>query len=553
MDELINMLTTGANNKTILTIDEPSRSINYAGELILGVECDKQAERIYFHIPRTIIMGNTTPVDLKGSNIEIYVNFENALGNTYRTQCVDKPVIKDSTDIDDGTTPLEFSWVISNEVTAARGTVKFSICVEVLNDGKEITNEWYTIPFEGKILKGVYVSDTTNEVIIHPQASMALLMSRVAEFESFLDDYAGYTKSETEAKFTALESKYALQETVNKIISPTSTGTNGQLLKSNGYGAKPTWVTLNSDMVAIDSSIGNGLVSGSLNLSNHLKAIYEALDQAPTHDDIADAVKQVAIGDLNITSGDISHNGSDLNQYLTTLYDNLDGRVKTSFCDVKLDQNTIKFTKDDTTETWISLTSMNVKHGTKWLGSIVDTITNYANDSFCEAEANGGSIIFKTNGGSTSQLPLNLTSNHISHGGESLNSVINVLQKANWKPCSNLDSIKDCSGYYIVNYKHSNGDIHSYFGYVNININYTSDSYLRGRIYFTKNDNSETYTEHEELLRVSVEVDEYGVSDVTVILYDKVNGSLNNGVVVSNKLNSNAEDLVFQGVWRLDI
>lgn len=566
MDELINMLTTGANNKTILTIDEPSRSINYAGELILGVECDKQAERIYFHIPRTIIMGNTTPVDLKGSNIEIYVNFENALGNVYRTQCVDKPIIKDSTDVDDGTTPLEFSWVISNEVTAARGTVKFSICVEVLNAEKEITNEWYTIPFEGKILKGVYVSDTTNEVVIHPQASMALLMSRVAEFEEFLSDYAGYTKRETDSMFTALESKYALQDTVNKIISPASTGVNGQLLKSNGYGAKPTWVTLNSDMVSIDSSIGNGLVFGSLNLSNHLKAIYEALDKAPTHSDIAEAVKQVAIGDLNITSGDISHNGSDLNQYLVNLSTELINKTDECFVGVDLTNGYLTFTRNNGTKSNITLTSYSIKHGTKNVGDVLTTASSYANNSFCEADASGGAITFTTNGGSTSRLPLNLTTNHITHGGIQLNTIIDSVHNlTGWRKCNNLGiqigvgvatGVNDTfesdpdyfkSGYYVFKFKTTNNVEKYYMGHVVVEND--SNSYLKGNIRYVLNKSSEgytTYDEYTDILKINCVEDEHGWTAKVSFHTLKSN--------VTNEMSDVDNPLVtWQGVWRLDI
>jgi hypothetical protein len=439
-------------------------------------------------------------VDLKGDNIEIYVNFENALGHTYCTQCVDKPNVTGTSDTDDGTQLLEFSWVITNEVTASKGTVKFSVCVKVLNSSNEITNEWYTVPFEGKILRGINVTDETTEVVVYPTSSMALLMSKVAEFEASLDDYAGYTKDETNAKFEALDLKYALQTTVNAIIAPNTAGNAGQILRSKGSSNKPEWVTLSDSMININSSIGSGVYTGTSNLTNHLIAIYNKLGTIPT----------------GITTENIKHDdGSADGIWLDTFLMGLQNQVNNSVSDVALSGNTLTFTRNNGSNIPISIPT-NTK---EWKPV---TMKKYDDSSDMTID-------------------------------EVVSSVANT---------SFLASSMGGSGYFI--FKFEDETLHQYkyyMGYVNLDNSdklYNGYSYLKGLVAnIVQNPGTEgsTINRYEEYLRIKFT--DYNTSGINNSI------DLTFCVVIDNKIYENHHSyydgmpefllLTFKGAWRLDI
>ena len=103
------------NGYTVLTIDEPTRSIQYDGDLILGVEGDKYAERIYFVAPK--IVGDD--IDLSASTTRIDVKFTNGYGESYYIQSTDIKAQEDGN--------VTFSWLLTEKVAVTYGNVPFML------------------------------------------------------------------------------------------------------------------------------------------------------------------------------------------------------------------------------------------------------------------------------------------------------------------------------------------------------------------------------------------------------------------------------------------
>lgn len=172
----IETLTDNAmnNGEITLTVDEQSRKLQYEGELVLGVEHDHQAEQVNFVFPLEV--GNN--IDLTIDTVKIFIDFKNAHNKTYIYECTDKTVEEES---------VTFSWLLTDTVTAEKGTVEFTVCVKNYNTDGSLENEWHTVPFTGVVLKGI---DTNNaSTIINDKTVETTIQDKVdVAFEELKDE-----------------------------------------------------------------------------------------------------------------------------------------------------------------------------------------------------------------------------------------------------------------------------------------------------------------------------------------------------------------------------
>lgn len=169
------------NGDIVLTIDEPTREIRYTGELLLGVEGDCQAEKIYFEAPKTV--GNF--IDLQAESTLIYVDFKTAEGEPYFIECGDREYHED-------TDTVSFSWLLTERVAVKKGTVKFRVCVKTDEDEPK---EWHTSIFTGKILEGINVEGKSPEIVPDETITTYKLMEEVKALQARLADIEAYADS----------------------------------------------------------------------------------------------------------------------------------------------------------------------------------------------------------------------------------------------------------------------------------------------------------------------------------------------------------------------
>lgn len=124
----------------IFEIDPETRVITVpASEKLFGVANDGNSERKHFRCPK--IVGDN--IDL--STMHLYVNYQNANGekSAYLVEDV-------QTDGD----YITFSWLISPNVTAYKGQIKYIVCAK-----NGATAEWNTTLAEGTVLEGLEATD----------------------------------------------------------------------------------------------------------------------------------------------------------------------------------------------------------------------------------------------------------------------------------------------------------------------------------------------------------------------------------------------------------
>ena len=211
--------------KTIITIDENARTLSCKDKVLIGVESDYEAKRLYFVAPKFIWMDQK--IDLSSPDVKIYVKYKNAYSEPYYIECTDKKV--DETD----NSKITFSWLIGDTATLRKGNVTFSVwfrkgTLETNSEGvkelKNVTNEWHTTTITGEVLAGIDTSTATEEIIQDKTASIYALYERIyategsftAAAQNAKDDINKYkTDAEIAAQAAQVNAQTAAQEANN--------------------------------------------------------------------------------------------------------------------------------------------------------------------------------------------------------------------------------------------------------------------------------------------------------------------------------------------------
>ena len=246
--------------KTIITIDENARTLSCKDKVLIGVESDYEAKRLYFVAPKFIWMDQK--IDLSSPDVKIYVKYKNAYSEPYYVECTDKKI--DETD----TSKITFSWLIGDTATLRKGNITFSVwfrkgTLETNSEGikvlKNVTNEWHTTTITGEVLAGIDTSTATEEIIQDKTASIYALYERI---------YA------TEKSFTS-----AAQDAKNDINKyKTDAETAAQAAKADAETARTEANSAKTDaLTAISSAKTDALSSISTNVNEAKAAKTEAV------------------------------------------------------------------------------------------------------------------------------------------------------------------------------------------------------------------------------------------------------------------------------------
>lgn len=135
-DEVLKQMQIAAVMQTdnpVCVIDAQSRTITVPDQYkLLGVENDKQVERIYFRCPK--IVGDNQDLS---QDYQLFVNYQNANGDPDAYHIDDMEVDGDN---------ITFSWILEENVTKYKGNIKFAFGAikpgdEILDSDK---NRWNT-------------------------------------------------------------------------------------------------------------------------------------------------------------------------------------------------------------------------------------------------------------------------------------------------------------------------------------------------------------------------------------------------------------------------
>lgn len=133
----------------IFQINPENRTITVPeSEKIFGVANDGNAERKHFKCPK--IVGDN--IDL--STMHLYINYQNANGQKY-------PYLVE--DVQTDSDYITFTWLISPDVVAYKGQIKFIVCAKKADSSGNLVNEWNTTLAEGTVLEGLEVAGEVAE------------------------------------------------------------------------------------------------------------------------------------------------------------------------------------------------------------------------------------------------------------------------------------------------------------------------------------------------------------------------------------------------------
>lgn len=141
-DEILSQLATEEDK--VLVINNDLRTITIPQTVkMLGVESDEDVLRLHFRMPKTY--GET---DL--SEFVIRINYINAkgIGDIY--------TVSDTSIVDD---TITFSWLISRNATAYKGSVRFIVCLKLYDETGLLIKEYNTTVSSLPVLEGLEVSD----------------------------------------------------------------------------------------------------------------------------------------------------------------------------------------------------------------------------------------------------------------------------------------------------------------------------------------------------------------------------------------------------------
>lgn len=264
--EALMLAQAGIDGSETLLIDADTRSIYVPeSEKFFGVESDQNVERKKFKCPK--IVGDN--IDL--STLHLYINYQNGNGN------------KDSYMIQDMAVSGEyitFSWVLSRNVAAYKGTVRFIFCAKKADNSGNLVNEWNTTVAEGEVIEGLEatatVADNNPDII----EQMLTLLKNVS-------DEPVFTEARTRENVTNGDKVPVLWGKVKKwfadlgtaafckVVNNLTTAVDGGVLDARqGKELNDALVKLNKLMGSADiSGIGNGTVTGALLTLNSKKTI----------------------------------------------------------------------------------------------------------------------------------------------------------------------------------------------------------------------------------------------------------------------------------------
>ena len=271
--------------KTIITIDENARTLSCKDKVLIGVESDYEAKRLYFVAPKFIWMDKK--IDLSSPDVKIYVKYKNAYSEPYYVECTDKKV--DETD----NSKITFSWLIGDTATLRKGNVTFSVwfrkgTLETNSEGvkelKNVTNEWHTTTITGEVLAGIDTSTATEEIIQDQTSSIYALYERIyategsftAAAQNAKDDINKYkTDAETAAREAKADAEIARAEAdralteisgakteavkaIDSLVTQANTAKNAAVAaKTEAVAAKNEAVTAKGEVIEAKTAIEN--------------------------------------------------------------------------------------------------------------------------------------------------------------------------------------------------------------------------------------------------------------------------------------------------------
>ena len=304
LEEALEQAEVQEEEEELFVIDNELRTITIPSNIQnVGVESDEDVRRLRFQMPKQY-----GEVDLSAFDVRVNYLNANKEGDVYVV--TDKEVSGDH---------MTFSWLLSRNAMAYKGTIRFIVCLKKTDDQGVTQQEFNTTIAQLTVLEGL---ETTEKMI---QENKDLIEAILKQLDDVSGAEAKRQQAETERASAESERQRQEQERQQAIVQVTNTANEAQntanQAQTTANQAQTTVTEMEKDVLKLKTEMN----SAQTDIQQAQQAVQTADEKAETAQtaaeqaqDTANEVKEAAEAALNELNSNMTNRGhldkTDLNE-----------------------------------------------------------------------------------------------------------------------------------------------------------------------------------------------------------------------------------------------
>ena len=262
LEEALAQADVYAEETEVCTIDNDLRTITIPSNIQnVGVESDSDVRRLCFQMPKQY-----GEVDLSAFDVRVNYLNANKEGDVYVV--TDKEVSGDH---------MTFSWLLSRNAMAYKGTIRFIVCLKKTDDEGVTQQEFNTTVAQLTVLEGL---ETTEKMI---QENKDLIEAILKQLDDVSGAEAKRQQAETERASAESERQKQEQERQQAIVQVTNTANEAQ---NTANQAQTTVTEMEKDVLKLKTEMN----SAQTDIQQAQQAVQTADEKAETAQAAVDAL-----------------------------------------------------------------------------------------------------------------------------------------------------------------------------------------------------------------------------------------------------------------------
>ena len=281
LEEALEQAEVQEEEEELFVIDNELRTITIPSNIQnVGVESDEDVRRLRFQMPKQY-----GEVDLSAFDVRVNYLNANKEGDVYVV--TDKEVSGDH---------MTFSWLLSRNAMAYKGTIRFIVCLKKTDDEGVTQQEFNTTIAQLTVLEGL---ETTEKMI---QENKDLIEAILKQLDDVSGAEAKRQQAETERASAESERQRQEQERQQAIVQVTNTANEAQ---NTANQAQTTVTEMEKDVLELKTEIN----SAQTDIQQAQQAVQTADEKAETAQTAAQAAQSTA--QIGVTKAEAAQESAD--------------------------------------------------------------------------------------------------------------------------------------------------------------------------------------------------------------------------------------------------
>lgn len=281
LEEALEQAEVQEEEEELFVIDSELRTITIPSNIQnVGVESDEDVRRLRFQMPKQY-----GEVDLSAFDVRVNYLNANKEGDVYVV--TDKEVSGDH---------MTFSWLLSRNAMAYKGTIRFIVCLKKTDDEGVTQQEFNTTIAQLTVLEGL---ETTEKMI---QENKDLIEAILKQLDDVSGAEAKRQQAETERASAESERQKQEQERQQAIVQVTNTANEAQ---NTANQAQTTVTEMEKDVLELKTEIN----SAQTDIQQAQQAVQTADEKAETAQTAAQAAQSTA--QIGVTKAEAAQDTAD--------------------------------------------------------------------------------------------------------------------------------------------------------------------------------------------------------------------------------------------------